>query len=29
MDMKQLTTFMTLAKTLNYQKAADQLQYAP
>lgn len=29
MDMKQLTTFITLAKTLNYQKAADQLQYAP
>lgn len=29
MDMKQLTTFTTLAKTLNYQKAADQLQYAP
>ena len=29
MDMKQLTTFTTLAITLNYQKAADQLQYAP
>ena len=29
MDMKQLTTFITLAKTLNYQKAAEQLQYAP
>ncbi len=29
MDMKQLTTFITLAQTLNYQKAADQLQYAP
>lgn len=29
MDMKQLTTFVTLAKTLNYQKAAEQLQYAP
>lgn len=29
MDMKQLTTFTTLAKTLNYQKAAEQLQYAP
>ena len=29
MDMKQLTTFTTLARTLNYQKAADQLQYAP
>lgn len=29
MDMKQLTTFMMLMRTLNYQKAADQLQYAP
>lgn len=29
MDMKQLTTFVTLVKTLNYQKAADELQYAP
>lgn len=29
MDMKQLTTFVTLAHTLNYQKAADLLQYAP
>lgn len=29
MDTKQLTTFITLAKTLNYQKAAEQLQYAP
>lgn len=29
MDMKQLTTFITLTKTLNYQKAGDQLQYAP
>lgn len=29
MDMKQLRTFMTLARTLNYQKAAEQLQYAP
>ena len=29
MDMKQLTTFMTLVRTLNYQKAADELQYAP
>lgn len=29
MDMKQLTTFITLARTLNYQKAADELQYAP
>ena len=29
MDMKQLTTFVTLVRTLNYQKAADELQYAP
>ena len=29
MDMKQLTTFITLARTLNYQRAADELQYAP
>lgn len=29
MDMKQLVTFRTLTQTLNYQKAADQLQYAP
>lgn len=29
MDMKQLTTFIVLAKTLNYQKAAEQLNYAP
>lgn len=29
MDMKQLTTFLTLARTLNYQKAAERLQYAP
>ena len=29
MDMKQLTTFITLTRTLNYQKAAEQLQYAP
>lgn len=29
MDMKQLTTFVTLSRTLNYQKAAEQLQYAP
>lgn len=27
--MKQLTTFVTLCRTLNYQKAAEQLQYAP
>ena len=29
MDTKQLTTFITLSQTLNYQKAAEQLQYAP
>ena len=29
LDMKQLITFMTLTRTLNYQKAAQQLQYAP
>ena len=29
MDMKQLMTFTTLSRTLNYQKAAEQLQYAP
>lgn len=29
MDIKQLQTFLTLARTLNYQKAAEQLQYAP
>lgn len=29
MDMKQLKTFITLSHTLNYQKAAAQLQYAP
>lgn len=29
MDIKQLQTFLTVARTLNYQKAAEQLQYAP
>ena len=29
MDIKQLTTFVALAKALNYQKAAEQLNYAP
>ena len=29
MDTKHLTTFLALAKTLNYQKAAEQLRYAP
>lgn len=29
MDIKQIQTFLTLSKTLNYQKAAEQLQYAP
>lgn len=29
MDIKQLITFMKLVRTLNYQKAAEQLQYAP
>ena len=29
MDIKQLITFLKLVKTLNYQKAAEQLQYAP
>ena len=29
MDTKHLTTFLALAKTLSYQKAAEQLQYAP
>lgn len=29
MDTKQILTFITLSQTLNYQKAADQLQYAP
>ncbi len=29
MDTKQLQTFVTLADTLNYQRAAERLQYAP
>lgn len=29
MDIKQLLTMITLSQTLNYQKAAEQLQYAP
>ena len=29
MDTRQLQTFITLSETLNYQRAADQLQYAP
>ena len=29
MDTKQLMTFLTLAETLNYQRAAERLQYAP
>lgn len=29
MDTRQLQTFITLADTLNYQRAADQLKYAP
>ena len=29
MDIKQLLTIITLSQTLNYQKAAEQLQYAP
>lgn len=29
MDTKQLLTMITLSQTLNYQKAAEQLQYAP
>lgn len=29
MDTKQLLTFTTLAETLNYQRAAERLQYAP
>lgn len=27
MDIKQLLTMITLSQTLNYQKAAEQLQY--
>ena len=29
MDTKQLLTMITLSQTLNYQKAVEQLQYAP
>lgn len=29
MDMKQLTTFLTLMRTRSYQKAAEALNYAP
>lgn len=29
MDTKQIQTFITLTQTLNYQKAAELLQYAP
>ena len=29
MDTKQLLTMITLSQTLYYQKAAEQLQYAP
>lgn len=29
MDIKQLLTMITLSQTFNYQKAAEQLQYAP
>ena len=29
MDTRQLMTFTTLAETLNYQRAAERLQYAP
>ncbi|MCR4706983.1 MAG: LysR family transcriptional regulator [Clostridiales bacterium] len=29
MDTKQLQTFITLSDTLNYQRAAERLQYAP
>ena len=29
MDIKQLLTMITLSQTLNYQKAAEQLKYAP
>ena len=29
MDIKQLLTMITLSQTLNYQKAAEQLRYAP
>ncbi len=29
LDMKQLTTFLTLMRTRSYQKAAEELNYAP
>ena len=29
METKQLLTFVTLAETLNYPRAAERLQYAP
>lgn len=29
MDIKQLQTFIMLSQTLNYQKAAEKMQYAP
>lgn len=29
MDTRELLTFITVSETLNYQKAADRLQYAP
>ena len=29
MDTRELRTFVTVSETLNYQKAAEQLQYAP
>ena len=29
MDTKQLKTFISLTKTLNYQKTGEQLNYAP
>ena len=29
MDTKQILTFITLAETSNYIKAADRLNYAP
>ena len=29
METKQLLTFITLAETLNYPRAAERLQYAP
>ena len=29
MEIRELVTFLSLAKTLNYQKSAAELQYAP